>query len=53
MTKSQKGEFAKLKVEQRALEKGWITSRTVESSRYDLVLDSGKKLFRVICKQIF
>lgn len=50
MNKSQKGEFAKLKVEQRAVEKGWIASRTVENSRYDLVLDNGRKLFRVQVK---
>ena len=45
-----KGEIAKLKAELRAAEKGWIVSRTVEGSRYDLVLDDGKKLYRVQVK---
>lgn len=50
LTSSQKGEIAKLKTEIRAMEKGWISSRTVESARYDLVLDDGKKLHRVQVK---
>ena len=45
-----KGEIAKLKAELRAAEKGWIVSRTAEGSRYDLVLDDGKKLYRVQVK---
>jgi hypothetical protein len=47
---SQKGEIAKLKVEQRATEKGWIVSRPVEYSRYDLVLDNNGRLYRIQVK---
>jgi len=50
MNTRQKAEIAQLKVELRAAEKGWITSRTNEGSRYDVVLDDGKKLFRVQVK---
>lgn len=50
LTTSQKGEIAKLKVEQRAHEKGWIPSRTVDYARYDLVLDDGQRLYRVQVK---
>lgn len=50
LTSSQKGEIAKLKVEQRAVEKGWVCSRTIESARYDLVLDDGARLYRVQVK---
>ena len=50
LTSSQKGEIAKLKVEQRAHEKGWIPSRTVDHARYDLVLDDGERLYRVQVK---
>lgn len=50
MKSSQKGELAKLKVEQRAVELGWICSRSPEGSRYDLILDDGKTLHRVQVK---
>lgn len=50
LTSSQKGEIAKLKVEQRSVELGWICSRPPEASRYDLVLDDGEKLHRVQVK---
>lgn len=50
LTSSQKGEIAKLKVELRATEKGWICSRTVADSRYDLILDDGFRLHRVQVK---
>lgn len=45
-----RAEIAKLKVELRAAEKGWICSRTIEGARYDLVLDNGLRLFRVQVK---
>lgn len=47
-----KAEIAKLKVELRAAEKGWIASRPVEGVRYDLILDDGKQLFRVQIKYV-
>lgn len=50
MDTNKKGEIAKLKVELMAAELGWISSRTVEGSRYDLVLDNGKKLYRTQVK---
>lgn len=50
LTSSQKGEIAKLKVEQRSVELGWVCSRPPEGSRYDLVLDDGKKLHRAQVK---
>src|SRR5271169_2383582 len=50
LTSSQKGELAKLKVEQRSVELGWICSRSPEASRYDVVLDNGKRLFRIQVK---
>lgn len=50
MNTNTKGEIAKLKVELRAAEKGWISSRTIEGARYDLVLDDGSKLFKVQVK---
>lgn len=50
LTTSQKGEIAKLKTEIRAIEKGWVASRTVESARYDLILDDGEKAYRVQVK---
>lgn len=50
MTRNEKGEYAVLKVIQRAIEKGFIVSRSMEYSRYDLVVDDGKKLWRVQVK---
>jgi hypothetical protein len=50
MSTFRKGEIAKLKVEQRAIEKGWIVSRTVEWARYDLILDDGRKRYRIQVK---
>lgn len=46
----QKGEIARLKVELKAIEKGWIVSKPSELNRYDLILDDGKKLWRVQVK---
>lgn len=45
-----KGEVAQLRAELRAVEKGWIFSRTEAHARYDLVLDDGKRLYRVQVK---
>lgn len=42
--------MALLRVLQRALEKGWITSRPTRDCRYDLVLDDGEHLFRMQVK---
>ena len=50
MNNTQKGEIAKLRTEIRAAEKGWLSSRTVEGARYDLVLDDGEKLYRAQVK---
>lgn len=47
-----KAEIAKLKVELRAAELDWIASRPVEGVRYDLILDDGKRLFRVQVKYV-
>jgi hypothetical protein len=47
---AQKGELALLRVLQRALLKGWITSRPTHDCRYDLVLDDGNRLYRVQVK---
>lgn len=49
-TTNQKGEIAKLKVELLAASKGFVTSRTVEGARYDLVIDDGQRLHRVQVK---
>jgi hypothetical protein len=46
----QKGEIAQLKVMLRAAEKGVVLSRPVVESRYDFILDDGKKLERVQVK---
>lgn len=46
-----KGELAVLKVIERALELGYQVSKPIfEQSRYDLVLDNGKQLYRVQVK---
>ncbi len=50
LTTDQKVEIAKLKVELRAAQKGWITSRTIEGASYDLVLDDGCRLYRAQVK---
>lgn len=47
---NQKGQIAELKVQLRATELGWICSHTIAGARYDLVLDDGKKLYRVQVK---
>jgi Protein of unknown function (DUF3257). len=47
----QKGELACLKVEQIALEKGYIVSKpTIEGTRYDRIIDCNNRLYRVQIK---
>lgn len=46
----QKGEIANLKVLLRAAEKGVLLSRPVVDSRYDFILDDGRRLERVQVK---
>lgn len=45
-----KGAIAEQKVVLRALEKGYVASKPVMDSRYDLVVDDGRKLHRVQVK---
>lgn len=45
-----KGQIAELKACIKALEKGFIISKPVVDSRYDLVIDDGEKLWRVQVK---
>ena len=46
----QKGEIAQLKVQLRAAEKGVVLSKPLVESRYDFILDDGRKLERVQVK---
>ncbi len=51
MKSRDKGHLGVLKVELRAIEKGWIVSRpTHDDCRYDLVLDDGARLYRAQVK---
>lgn len=50
MNKLEKGKIAELKVELAAYEKGWAVSRPMSNTRYDLILDDGKKLYRAQVK---
>jgi len=50
MTSQQKGEVAQLKVQVRAVEKGFIVARPTVDCRYDLIIDTGKKLLRAQVK---
>jgi PD-(D/E)XK endonuclease len=50
MNTRSKGILAVLKVEQRAAEKGWLTSRPTVEAVYDLILDDGKRLYRAQVK---
>lgn len=45
-----KGELAKQKCILAAIEKNWIVSVPTMETRYDLILDSGKKIYRAQCK---
>ena len=46
----QKGEIAQLKVQLRAAEKGVVLSKPLVDSRYDFILDDGRRLERVQVK---
>jgi hypothetical protein len=51
MTSIEKGEIAQLKIEQRALEKGYLVSRpTILASRYDCIIDTGLSRLRTQIK---
>jgi len=50
MTPNQKGEIAELRVQLRAVEKGYIASRPAVASRYDLIIDTGTELLRTQVK---
>lgn len=50
MTKEEKGILAVLRVQERALTKGWLVSAPTNPCRYDLVLDDGKRLYRAQVK---
>jgi hypothetical protein len=50
MDTQQKGQLAQLKVEQRALELGYITSKPTFDARYDLIIDNGVNLLRAQIK---
>ena len=51
MNTCQKGQIAELMAELKASEKGFIVSRpAIGFSRYDLIVDDGKKLYRVQVK---
>lgn len=50
ITSNMKGQLATSKVELRALELGYIPSRPILDTRYDLILDNHKKLMRVQVK---
>ena len=46
-----KGQLAELKVQQRAVEKGYLVSKPIyDGGRYDLIIDDGQKLWRVQVK---
>lgn len=49
-TSNLKGQLAVSKVELRAMELGFIPSRPLFDSRYDVIIDDGKKLWRVQVK---
>lgn len=46
-----KGQLAELKVQQRAVEKGFLVSKPIyDGGRYDLIIDDGKRLWRAQVK---
>lgn len=45
-----KGQIAATRTELRALELGFVPSRPIFDTRYDLILDNGKKLLRIQIK---
>jgi len=50
VTTNHKGQLAVSKTELRSLELGYLPSRPLYDSRYDLIIDTGKKLLRVQVK---
>jgi hypothetical protein len=50
MNTQQKGQLSVLKVELEALRKGYLVSRPTTDARYDLVVDTGDRLYRVQVK---
>lgn len=50
MQTTKKGEIAVLKVTLRALEKGFIVSKPIVDTKYDLIVDDGKERHRVQVK---
>lgn len=50
MKSFEKGEYAQLKVELRAIEKNMVASKPLVPSRYDLILDDSSRLWRVQVK---
>jgi hypothetical protein len=50
MNTQQKGQFAQLKVEQVAAEKGYVVSKPTIDTRYDLIIDDGESLHKVQVK---
>lgn len=48
--RKQKERLAELKVEMIAAEKGWTVSRPTSTSRYDLILDDGCRLYKTQVK---
>jgi hypothetical protein len=52
MDTHQKGYIAEVQVELAASKKGWICSRPTRTTRYDLILDDGRKLYRTQVKYL-
>jgi hypothetical protein len=52
MTPNQKGEIAELRVQLRAVEKGYVASRPSIPCRYDLIIDTGTELLRAQVKYV-
>ena len=50
MNDTKKGDYAQLKVETIALEKGYVVSRPSVSTKYDVIIDDGNRLWRVQIK---
>lgn len=50
LTTNARGELASLKVQTRAIEKGYVVSKPLVSCRYDLVIDDRTKLLRAQVK---
>lgn len=48
----QKGQIASLKVQQVATEKGYLVSLPTVEARYDLIIDTGDKLYRAQIKYV-